>query len=143
MTLPVRGHRDTTSPVPSDDLGEQRRLGDYRCLWADLVLTFDAGPRTSLRETDGAYVVDFSLQGAKKRDIDVSLTGRRLSVSGPHKHHSGILRGRSRRVERFWSEVVLPGRIDDNGVRANLDHSVLAVTVPKAPSEQRRRIQVR
>jgi HSP20 family molecular chaperone IbpA len=61
-----------------------------------------------LRETDDAYVVEFSLPGARKRDINVSVAGRR-----------------------------------QDGVRANLDDGVLTVTVPKAASQRRRRIQVR
>jgi HSP20 family molecular chaperone IbpA len=46
-------------------------------------------------------------------------------------------------VERFCSDILLPGDVDQAGVRANLDGGVLTVTVPKAASERRRRIQVR
>jgi HSP20 family protein len=103
----------------------------------------EAAPRTCLRETDDAYVVEFRVPGAKKRDIEVSVAGRHLTASGQHQHRCGLPRRQTRRVERFWSEVLLPGEVDDNGVHANLDDGVLTVRVPKAPSERRRLIPVR
>jgi HSP20 family protein len=96
-----------------------------------------------LHETDDAYVIDFNLPGARKRDLDVSLAGRRLRVSGQHSDRRGILRRRTRQVERFRSVVLLPGDVGQTGVRVNLDGGVLTVSVPKAASERRRRIQVR
>jgi HSP20 family protein len=143
MTLPVLVHRDNTSPAPSGVLAEVRRLDDCRHPWAQTFAAFEHAPRTELRDTDDAYVIEFNLPGARKRDLDVSLAGRRLRVFGAHKDRCGMFRRRTRRVERFCSDILLPGDVDQAGVCANLDNGVLTVTVPKAANERRRRIQAR
>lgn len=103
-------------------------------------------PAADLEETDEAYVVEVELPGVRKKDVDVEVSGRRLTVSGERRERerTGILRRRTRTVGRFFYEVVLPGEVEDDAVSANLVDGVLTVTVPKAASErrQRRRIPV-
>lgn len=141
MALPVRVHRDKTSPARWDGFVELSRLADDLAGGRDGFLA----PKqfgTEVRDTDDAYVVELRVPHMKKRDIDVSVAGRRLIITGAHTQRSGILR-RTRRVEQFRYDVDLPGQVAEDGVRANLDGDVLTVTVPKAASERRRRIEVR
>jgi len=101
-------------------------------------------PRTDVEERDDAYVVEFELPGVRESDVEVSLAGRRLIVSGERKEKErlGLLRRRTRSVGRFYYEVELPGDVDEDGVTASLDEGVLTVTLPKAESERVRRIKV-
>lgn len=101
-------------------------------------------PPADVEETDDAYVVDIELPGVNKRDVDVEVNGRRLTVSGERKERerTGILRRRTRTVGRFFYEVVLPSEVDDEAVNAKLDNGVLTVTVPKSNHDQRRRIPI-
>ena len=58
------------------------------------------------------------------------------------RERSGILRRRTRRVGRFELRVLLPDRVESNGVSAHLDKGVLTVRVPKSEAAQRRRVEV-
>jgi HSP20 family protein len=102
-------------------------------------------PRADVEETDDAYIVEVELPGVKKNDIDISVAGRRLTVSGELKERErkGVLRRRTRSVGRFHYDVVLPNEIDDDAVTASLDEGVLSVRVPKAARERPRRIEVK
>jgi HSP20 family protein len=102
--------------------------------------------RADVDETDDAYVVELELPGVKKADIDISLSGRRLTVTGERsqRKRTGILRRASTTsVGRFRYDVVLPGAVEAENVSASLDDGVLTVRVPKPASERPRRIEVR
>jgi HSP20 family protein len=148
MPLPVR-HRNT-EPNRWEPFSAIQRLSDdiSRLFdgWDGLPALQDEAfiPLADVEETDDAYVVELELPGVKKRDIDISLAGRRLTVTGERKEkeRSGILRRRTRSVGRFRFEVLLPGDVDEDGVTASLAEGELTVRVPKATSERPRRIEV-
>jgi HSP20 family protein len=156
MALPTRDRREhdvvAWSPVSELDRTTQRlaRLVDEA--WGPWnapglrSLLDEFRPPADVEETDDAYVVDIELPGVNKKDVEVEVTGRRLTVSGERRERerTGILRWRTRTVGRFLYEVVLPDEIDEDGVKANLSDGVLTVTVPKAASERqpRRRITI-
>jgi HSP20 family protein len=102
-------------------------------------------PVADLEETDDAYIVEIELPGVKKTDIDIHINGRRLTVMGERKEkeRAGILRRRTRAVGRFYYEIVLPGEVDYNDVKASLDDGVLTIRVPKASAGLSRRIEVK
>jgi HSP20 family protein len=114
--------------------------------WGDLLNLADTFvPRADVEETNDAYIVEIELPGVDKDDIDISMSGRRLTVVGERreKERTGVLRRRTRAVGRFRYEVVLPGAIDESGVTAKLEDGVLTVRVPKAASERPLRIEVK
>ena len=59
-------------------------------------------PRADVEETDDAYVIEVEVPGVAKKDIDVSVAGRRLTITGERKERErvGILRRRTRRRRR-------------------------------------------
>jgi HSP20 family protein len=148
MALPVRNQR--TEVARWDPFAEVQRLrselGRFFEGWDKMSPLLGDGfiPQTDMEETDDAYIVELELPGVKKRDIDVSLAGRRLIVSGERKEKErvGVLRRRTRSMGRFRYEILLPDPVDEEGVTASLDEGVLTVRVPKAVSEQPRRIEV-
>jgi HSP20 family protein len=150
MALPVR--QQNTEPARRDPMADVQnlasQLGQLFEGWDDLpsLLGGDGAflPQADVTETDDAYVVEIELPGVKKKDIDISLSGRRLLVTGERKEEerTGILRRRTRRVGRFRYEVLLPGAVDEDGVQASLEDGVLTLRVPKASTERPRRIEV-
>jgi HSP20 family protein len=108
-------------------------------LWAD-----GFRPPADVEESDDAYLVEIELPGIRKDDLDIEVTGRRLTVSGERKEKErvGILRRRERTVGRFRYEVVVPGDVDEDGVEAGLDEGVLTVRLPKPVDQRPRRITV-
>jgi len=101
-------------------------------------------PLADVEETDDAYLVEIELPGVKRGDIDVTLSGRQLTVSGERKEKErvGILRRRTRVAGRFHYEVTLPAADPDAEVTAGYDDGVLTVRVPKPEADRPRRIAV-
>jgi HSP20 family protein len=100
-------------------------------------------PAADITETDDAYLVEVELPGVDRADIDVSVDGNDVIVSGElrQKEHGRFLR-RSRRVGRFELRATLPGDIDPDGVAAELEDGVLVLMVPKARSGGPRHVQI-
>jgi HSP20 family protein len=115
--------------------------------WEDLVSARADGfiPVADVEETDDAYMLEIELSGVDKKDIDISSTGRRLTITGERKEkeRTGVLRRRARSVGRFVYDIQLPGEIDDKNITATLRDGVLTVRVPKASNEQARHIEVK
>lgn len=151
MTLPVRyrSSDDDESRVP-DPVHELERLTRRLHALLDESWRFPAGrdpmftPLADVEETADAYLVEIELPGVDRRDIDVELAGRRLSVRGERKakERTGILRRRERTIGRFAFEVTLPGEVDEGAVDARLSEGVLTIRLPKPERDQPRRIQV-
>jgi HSP20 family protein len=101
-------------------------------------------PLADVEETDDAYLVEIELAGVNRDDIDVSLDGRQLVVTGERKEKErvGILRRRTRVTGRFRYEVTLPNCDPEAEVTANYSDGVLTVRVPKPVRERPRRIPV-
>jgi HSP20 family protein len=148
MAQPVRDK--STSVARPDPFAEYERLhseltrlfegeGQLPSLLRDGFL-----PLADVEETEDVYTIELELPGIKKEDIDISLAGRRLTVSGERKEkeRKGVLRRRTRSVGRFYFEVTLPGDVDESGVTASLDQGVLTVRVPKANADRPRHIEV-
>jgi HSP20 family protein len=149
MALPVRRNGDTlTRWDPFAEIDRlNRQLHGYLDSWGSSPSLLGDGftPLADVEETDDAYHVEIELPGVKKHDVSIEFAGRRLTVSGERqeKERAGVLRRRTRRVGRFYYEVVLPGDVDADGVQANLDDGVLSLRVPKAAGERPRRMEMK
>jgi HSP20 family protein len=138
------------SPTRHEPLVDVQRLRSelsrFFDRWDDVPTLFDGAftPLADVEETGDAYVVDIELPGIKKGDVDVTMEGRRLVVSGERKEkeRTGVLRRRTRSVGRFRYEIVLPGNVDQDAVTANLDEGVLTIRVPKSTGERSRHIKL-
>lgn len=97
--------------------------------------------RSNVSETDDAVCITAELPGVELDDIDVSVTGNRITVKGEkksEKDEKGEEDGRQfRRIERssgaFYRSMSLPFEIDPDTVTADTKDGVLTVTVPKLP----------
>jgi HSP20 family protein len=96
-------------------------------------------PAADIEETDDAFIIEVELPGVGKKDVDVSLSGRRITIRGERKEkeRTGVLRRRVRSVGAFRYEVVLPTDVDENSVDARLEDGVLTVRVAKRTADQR------
>lgn len=120
----------------------RRRVDDmFGSLTSDLGL---ANGIADVEETDDAYLVELDLAGVKREDVEVTASGRRLTVSGTRKEKErvGFLRRRNRTVGAFHHEVLLPGDVVIDDVRADLADGVLTVKLPKPESERTRHIRI-
>jgi HSP20 family protein len=97
-----------------------------------------------IEETDDAYLIEAELPGVRPEDVDMSLRGNELRITGEirEKERTGILRRRMRRFGQFELVVTLPGEVNPDNVEAHLNDGVLMVRVAKATTARDRHIMI-
>ena len=104
-------------------------------------------PSFDVKETKDTYLFKADLPGVKDDDLEVALTGDRLTISGKREEEKRDEGDRYYSFERsygsFSRSFTLPHGIDSEHVRAELKSGVLTVAVPKAPEVQAKRIELK
>jgi HSP20 family protein len=105
-------------------------------------------PGFEIRETDDAFVFRADIPGLRAEDLEISLTGNQLTISGAREQDQQQDEGRYHTYERaygsFTRVFALPDSVDTDNLRAELTSGVLTLSIPKKPgaTQQRRKIQV-
>jgi HSP20 family protein len=103
-------------------------------------------PSFEVKETKDSYIFKADLPGVKEDQVDISLTGNRLTISGQRqeekKDEGETYFAYERSYGSFSRAFTLPEGIDPDHVRAELKDGVLTVVVPKKPEVQPKRIQL-
>lgn len=134
---------------PWDMVQEMMRWDPFR----ELARTSTGGgelayvPSFEVKETKDAYVFKADLPGVKEEELDISLTGSRLTVSG-HRHEEKKDEGETyftyeRSYGSFSRSFTLPEGIDADHVQGDLKDGVLSIKVPKKPEVQSKRIALK
>ncbi len=101
-------------------------------------------PRVEVKETKDAIVVQADLPGVKDEDVEVSVTGNRLTICGERAEEETQEDERYYAYERsygsFSRSFTLPEDVDPEKIDAKLDGGVLSVKIPKKASAQPKRI---
>ena len=104
-------------------------------------------PALDIYEDKDKYVAKAELPGMKKEDIDVSLEGDTLTISGERKQEEEKKEGDTYRSERYFGRfqrtVTLPTAVDANKIKATYKDGVLTVTVPKTEEAKPKQIEVK
>lgn len=105
--------------------------------WAPRVDVFDRGE---------AIVVRVEVAGIDPDDIDITIEGRTLTVSGARNVDESIEEQGYHRREIFSGEfrrtLVLPGGIDSEAISASADTGMLEITIPRTPEVLPRKVKV-
>jgi HSP20 family protein len=119
--------------VPSLAIDDDRALG--------------FAPAFDVKETPDAFVFRADLPGVGEADLEVTLTGNRLTISGKREQENEDRSDRYYAYERsygtFSRSFTLPDGVDGENLRASLQNGVLEVTVPKKPEVQPKKIDVK
>lgn len=108
-----------------------------------------AGLAVDIRETPGAFVVRASVPGAKPEEVDITVLGDTLRISGEHRDEHTTPEPnarwliRERRVGAFERTVRLPAAVMSSAAEAEFEDGVLTVTLPKAQEARPRSIPVK
>lgn len=99
-----------------------------------------------VRDDGEEYVVTADLPGYEADDVDLTLSGKRLAISGDREFEresedADFVR-RERRRSSINRTVRLPEEVDPEGVEADLNEGVLTVHLPKAHSDEGHRIEI-
>lgn len=104
-------------------------------------------PAVDIYDDRDKYVVKAELPGMKKEDINITVEGNTLTISGERKEEEEHRERESYRAERFYGRfqrsLTLPARVDPNKIQANYKDGVLTVTVPKSEEARPKQIQVK
>ncbi len=104
-------------------------------------------PSFEVKETKDAYVFKADLPGIREDDLEISLTGSRLTVSGKREEEKHEDDDRFYAYERtygsFSRSFTLPEGVDPDHAQADLSSGVLTVSVPKRPEVKPRKIDVK
>jgi HSP20 family protein len=101
-------------------------------------------PDIELRESKDAYIFKADLPGVDEKDVEVSVMGNHITISGRRMDEETKEDDRYHAYERsfgsFSRSFGLPQGADVDNVKADLKSGVLCVTVPKKPEVQPKRI---
>jgi HSP20 family protein len=103
-------------------------------------------PAFDVYEEKDTYVVKAELPGMKREDINVSIEGGDLVISGERKSETKGEGAETYRAERYFGKfqrsVSLPATISAKDVRAEYKDGVLTVTLPKSEEAKPKQIEV-
>ena len=104
-------------------------------------------PLMNVTEDKDNYYVRAELPGLKAAELDISVTGDNLSITGerklPVEDEKAQYHRREREAGRFSRIVSLPAQIDAGRVEAHCADGVLTVTLPKAEAAKPKQITVK
>jgi HSP20 family protein len=104
-------------------------------------------PRFDVKETKDEYLFRADLPGIDEKDLDISLTGNRLTVSGKReaerREQSETYYAYERSFGSFSRSFTLPDSADSDRAEADLKNGVLTISIPKRPEHQPRKISLK
>jgi HSP20 family protein len=132
---PFRVMRDVLGWDPFRDVAPAFS-GEYRAF----------SPRFDVKETKEGYVFRADLPGVDEKNLDISLTGNLLTISGHREEEkrdeSETHYATERSYGSFSRAFTLPEGTDAERVTADLKNGVLVVTIAKKPEVQPRKINI-
>lgn len=104
-------------------------------------------PRVDISETGDKITVEAEIAGMDKKDVDISLNGRILTLKGEKKEEREAKEKGFHHIERsfgrFLRRIELPAEVDPSDVDARYKKGVLKITMNKIRPEASSRIPVK
>ncbi|MDM7999627.1 MAG: Hsp20/alpha crystallin family protein [Dehalococcoidia bacterium] len=104
-------------------------------------------PALEMYEKDNNYVVKAELPGVKKDDIDVSITGDKLTIKGQKRASKEIRDEDYYRCESqygsFLRTITLPAAVDAKKIEASYEDGILEIRVPKAKEAVPTKVEIK
>jgi HSP20 family protein len=100
-----------------------------------------------VKETPEAYIFKADVPGVDESDLDISVTGNRLVVSGKREAEAENEGDRFYAYERsygtFTRAFTLPEGADADRISAEMKNGVLTLSIPKRPEQQPKKVEVK
>ena len=100
-----------------------------------------------INESEEQYTIQASMPGVKAEDIDISVNGDMLTISGETESESESDKGhyhlRERHYGSFRRSIALPSNVDADNIDAECENGVLKLKLPKSEETKPRRISVK
>lgn len=111
-----------------------------------LLAPVSLAPKTGIYEQDDKVQLEMEAPGIREEDINLTVEGNTLTISGERRQKEERKKGRYQRVERyygsFYRTFTLPAAVDTNSIRASYEHGVLHVSMSKKADARPRPIKV-
>lgn len=108
---------------------------------------YKAWPTIDVADKDDAVVVRAEVPGCKAEDIDISVYGNTLTISGEKKESKEEKEKGYYLMEStygsFRREIALPTDVDEESIDAVCKDGVLSITLPKAEKTKAVKVKVK
>jgi len=123
------------------------RWDPFRDLDFNMDLQTAFTPSFDIRETPEAYVFEADLPGIKREDVDINLTGNRITLTGKREAQARKEGDNCFMMERSYGSFTrsfnLPDGVDPAKVTADLKDGVLTLVLSKIPEVKPKRIEIK
>jgi HSP20 family protein len=103
-------------------------------------------PDFEVKETKEGFVFKADVPGVKDNDLEVTLTGNRLTIAGKReaekREHTDTFYTYERTYGTFTRAFTMPEGIDPTAVFADLKDGVLTINLRKLPELQPKKIEI-
>jgi len=104
-------------------------------------------PLMNVTEDNDNYYIRAKLPGIKTDELDISVTGESLTISGerkiPAEDETATYHRREREAGKFSWIISLPGQVDTGKGKARSADGILTVVLPKAEAAKPRQITIK
>jgi HSP20 family protein len=127
-----------------------RRMRPFRWetpLWSELAAPLEAGmPRIDVIDRDDEVVVRAEIPGVDKKDLDISVDERHVTIKGSTAREEKEEKGDYYRSEimrgAFARTITLPSEVNGEKARAKFSNGLLELSLPKVERSKRHSIKV-
>lgn len=113
---------------------------------AGMQLFSERTPKVDVIDRDNEILVKAEMPGVDKKDVDISLSDRSLTIkaeqSKEEKEEKDNFYRREISSRRFSRSVMLPVAVDTAKASARFEDGILEITLPKTEPSQRRNIEI-
>jgi len=140
---------DPTSELISLRDAMDRLLGEgFVRPWSSLGTLFGGeAPALDMYETDSDVMVEAVLPGVEPEEVDVQVTGNVLTIKGERKEERKEEKAsyiyQERRYGSFCRSLTLSTEVEVDKAKAEFEHGVLTLTLPKSETVKPKSIKVK
>lgn len=103
-------------------------------------------PAVDISEADGVVTIKAELPGLDPKDVEITIEGDTLVLRGEKKFEDEEKKDDYHRIERAYGSfsrvVPLPGKVQEDAVKARFDKGVLTITLPRDTKDAPRTITI-
>ena len=104
-------------------------------------------PAANIVENDDEFTIKADLPAVRKEDIEITIDGGVLTLSGERRLEKSADNEKEHRRETFYGSFsrsfALPDGTDETGIKAETRDGVLLVHIPKVSAEKSKPVSVR
>ncbi len=103
-------------------------------------------PKVDIYEKDDKFVINAELPGMNKKDIEIDLKDRVLTIKGERSHENEIKEDdyyhNERSYGKFQRAFTLPANLDPEKIKADFKDGILKIEIQKPEDEKPRQITI-